>query len=82
MMKQIKNGSVYKTELLENITNIMDNSYTKKYYISLQDIAKELNVSYVTVQRYLAVIQKDREVDLKVRLFIKRTYPKNRFYDN
>ena len=50
--------------------------------MSLEDIAKEVNVSYVTVQRYLAVIQKDRDVDLKVRLFIKRTYPKNRFYDN
>ena len=82
MVKQIKNGNVYKKPLLDNITKIMSDLYTKKYYMSLEDIAKEVNVSYVTVQRYLAVIQKDRDVDLKVRLFIKRTYPKNRFYDN
>lgn len=82
MVKQIKNGNIYKKELLDNITKIMNDLYTKKYYVSLTDIAKELNVSYLTVQRYLAVIQKDREVDLKVRLFIKRTYPKNKFYDN
>lgn len=82
MMKQIKNGNVYKKELLENITDIMNDLYTKKYYMSLKDIAEKVNVSYVTVQRYLAAIQKDREVDLKVRLFIKRTYPKNTFYDN
>lgn len=82
MVKQIKNGNVYKKQLLDNITKIMNDLYTKKYYMSLEDIAKEVNVSYVTVQRYLAVIQKDRDVDLKVRLFIKRTYPKNRFYDN
>lgn len=82
MMKRIKNGNVYKKELLDNITDIMNDLYTKKYYMSLKDIAKELDVSYVTVQRYLAAIQKDRDVDLKVRLFIKRTYPKNRFHDN
>lgn len=82
MMKLIKNGNVYKKELLDNITDIMNDLYTKKYYMSLKDIAEKVNVSYVTVQRYLAAIQKDREVDLKVRLFIKRTYPKNTFYDN
>ena len=82
MMKRIKNGNVYKKELLDNITDIMNDLYTKKYYMSLKDIAEKVNVSYVTVQRYLAAIQKDREVDLKVRLFIKRTYPKNTFYDN
>lgn len=82
MMKRIKNGNVYKKELLDNITDIMNDLYTKKYYMSLKDIAEKVNVSYVTVQRYLAAIQKDRDVDLKVRLFIKRTYPKNTFYDN
>ena len=82
MMKRIKNGNVYKKELLDNITDIMNDLYTKKYYMSLKDIAEKVNVSYVTVQRYLAAIQTDRDVDLKVRLFIKRTYPKNTFYDN
>ena len=82
MVKQIRNGNTYKKELLDNITKIMNDLYKYKYYMSLEDIAKEVNVSYVTVQRYLAVVQKDREVDLKVRRFIKRTYPRNRFYDN
>ena len=82
MMRQIKNGNKYKKELLDDITKIMSDSYKYKYYISLQDIAKEVNASYVTVQRYLAAVQKDRDVDLKVRLFIKRTYPRNTFYDN
>lgn len=82
MVKQIRNGNTYKKELLNNITKIMNDLYKYKYYMSLEDIAKEVNVSYVTVQRYLAVVQKDREVDLNVRRFIKRTYPRNRFYDN
>lgn len=82
MIREIKNGNKYKKDILDNITKIMNDSYKYKYYISLQDIAKEVNVSYVTVQRYLAVIQKDKDVDLKVRLFIKRTYPRNSFYNN
>ena len=82
MVKQIRNGNTYKKELLDNITKIMNDLYKYKYYMSLEDIAKEVNVSYVTVQRYLAVVQKDKDVDLKVRLFIKRTYPRNKFYDN
>lgn len=82
MIREIKNGNKYKKDILDNITKIMNDSYKYKYYISLQDIAKEVNVSYVTVQRYLAAVQKDRNVDLKVRLFIKRTYPRNSFYNN
>ena len=82
MIREIKNGNKYKKDILDSITKIMNDSYKYKYYISLEDIAKEVNVSYVTVQRYLAVIQKDKDVDLKVRLFIKRTYPRNSFYNN
>lgn len=81
MWKIIK-GDKYNIERLEKIRKVMDEMYSNKEYIGIPVIAKDLNVSGQTVRKYIAGLQKDKDVERKLRMFIKRMYKKNQFYND
>lgn len=81
MWKIIK-GDKYNIERLEKIRKVMDEMYSNNEYIGIPVIAKDLNVSGQTVRKYIAGLQKDKDVERKLRMFIKRMYKKNQFYNN
>lgn len=81
MWKIIK-GYKYNIERLEKIRKVMDEMYSNNEYIGIPVIAKDLNVSGQTVRKYIAGLQKDKDVERKLRMFIKRMYKKNQFYND
>ena len=81
MWKIIK-GDKYNIERLEKIRKVMDEMYSNNEYIGIPIIAKDLNVSGQTVRKYIAGLQKDKDVERKLRMFIKRMYKKNQFYND
>ncbi|BBM46518.1 HTH domain-containing protein [Leptotrichia trevisanii] len=81
MWKIIK-GDKYNIERLEKIRKVMDEMYSNNEYIGIPVIAKDLNVSGQTVRKYIAGLQKDKDVERKLRMFIKRMYKKNQFYND
>lgn len=81
MWKIIK-GDKYNIERLEKIRKVMDEMYLNNEYIGIPVIAKDLNVSGQTVRKYIAGLQKDKDVERKLRMFIKRMYKKNQFYND
>lgn len=81
MWKIIK-GDKYSIERLEKIRKVMDEMYSNNEYIGIPVIAKDLNVSGQTVRKYIAGLQKDKDVERKLRMFIKRMYKKNQFYND
>ena len=81
MWKIIK-GDKYNIERLEKIRKVMDEMYSNNQYIGIPVIAKDLNVSGQTVRKYIAGLQKDKDVERKLRIFIKRMYKKNQFYND
>lgn len=81
MWKIIK-GDKYNIERLEKIRKVMDEMYSNNEYIGVPVIAKDLNVSGQTVRKYIAGLQKDKDVERKLRMFIKRMYKKNQFYND
>lgn len=81
MWKIIK-GDKYNIERLEKIRKVMDEMYSNNKYIGIPVIAKDLNVSGQTVRKYIAGLQKDKDVERKLRMFIKRMYKKNQFYND
>lgn len=81
MWKIIK-GDKYNIERLEKIRTVMDEMYSNNEYIGIPVIAKDLNVSGQTVRKYIAGLQKDKDVERKLRMFIKRMYKKNQFYND
>lgn len=81
MWKIIK-GDKYNIERLEKIRKVMDGMYSNNEYIGIPVIAKDLNVSGQTVRKYIAGLQKDKDVERKLRMFIKRMYKKNQFYND
>lgn len=81
MWKIIK-GDKYNIERLEKIRKVMDEMYSDNEYIGIPVIAKDLNVSGQTVRKYIAGLQKDKDVERKLRMFIKRMYKKNQFYND
>lgn len=81
MWKIIK-GDKYNIERLEKIRKVMDEMYSNNQYIGIPVIAKDLNVSGQTVRKYIAGLQKDKDVERKLRMFIKRMYKKNQFYND
>ena len=81
MWKIIK-GDKYNIERLEKIRKVMDEMYSNNEYIGIPVIAKDLNVSGQTVRKYIAGLRKDKDVERKLRMFIKRMYKKNQFYND
>lgn len=81
MWKIIK-GDKYNIERMEKIRKVMDEMYSNNEYIGIPVIAKDLNVSGQTVRKYIAGLQKDKDVERKLRMFIKRMYKKNQFYND
>ena len=81
MWKIIK-GDKYNIERLDKIRKVMDEMYSNNEYIGIPVIAKDLNVSGQTVRKYIAGLQKDKDVERKLRMFIKRMYKKNQFYND
>jgi len=81
MWKIIK-GDKYNIERLEKIRKVMDEMYSNNEYIGIPVIARDLNVSGQTVRKYIAGLQKDKDVERKLRMFIKRMYKKNQFYND
>ena len=81
MWKIIK-GDKYNIERLEKIRKVMDEMYSNNEYIGIPVIAKDLNVSGQTVRKYIAGLQKDKDVERKLRMFIKRMYKKTQFYND
>ena len=81
MWKIIK-GDKYNIERLEKIRKVMDEMYSNNEYIGIPVIAKDLNVSGQPVRKYIAGLQKDKDVERKLRMFIKRMYKKNQFYND
>ena len=81
MWKIIK-GDKYNIERLEKIRKVMDEMYSNNEYIGIPVIAKDLNVSGQTVRKYIAGLHKDKDVERKLRMFIKRMYKKNQFYND
>ena len=81
MWKIIK-GDKYNIERLEKIRKVMDEMYSNNEYIGIPVIAKDLNVSGQTVRKYIAGLKKDKDVERKLRMFIKRMYKKNQFYND
>ena len=81
MWKIIK-GDKYNIERLQKIRKVMDEMYSNNEYIGIPVIAKDLNVSGQTVRKYIAGLQKDKDVERKLRMFIKRMYKKNQFYND
>jgi HTH domain len=82
LMWKIIKGDKYNIERLEKIRKVMDEMYSNNEYIGIPVIAKDLNVSGQTVRKYIAGLQKDKDVERKLRMFIKRMYKKNQFYND
>lgn len=74
MRSVLRGGVRYKYDQFEHLVGVMSDMYKEKQYISVVNIAEDMRLSVPTVYRYLAAIQKDTTVDLKVRRYMKKCY--------
>ena len=70
----LRGGVRYRADHFKHLVGVMSDMYKEKQYISVVNIAEDMSLSVPTVYRYLAAIQKDTTVDLKVRRYMKKCY--------